>query len=100
MTSITITDFCQTQIDKLAGMSAIEMLMFVSTDSNDSNADRKLDLLTDINAELQTSYSVNHLNNWLAGRKKTPTGVLSLARQCVFQYLLGDENAAKLAGLF
>gem|GEM_PF-1537961 len=96
---IRITPFLQSEIDKMSGMSGIELLMHVSTDANDDYPSRKDEILHDINAELSTNYQRKHIDNWLAGRVETPKRVTQIARRNTLRYLLGDENAEKLSGL-
>lgn len=97
--NICITQFLQSQIDKMAGKSGIELFLHVHTDDTDTLPDRKDDLLADINSELGTNYQRKHIDNWIAGRVDTPKRAMQMARMAVLRAMIGDGNADKLRGL-
>lgn len=84
------------EIKRLSELSLLAAAVDVSTDRDDSHPDRKDDFLADVNAALNTGYKRQHIDNWLSGRKATPSSVCGFCRRCVLQYLFGDDVAEDL----
>lgn len=59
----------------------------------------KRDLLRRFNQELGTNYNVNHLNNWLAGRKAMPDRLRGKIRLRAVESLFGRSVAKGLENL-
>lgn len=87
------------ECQKMAGKSLIEMFMSISHEPDFTITENKQDALDWANNELDTNYNINHLNNWIAGRKPTPKRVQSMMRESVIDYLFGNDVAEMLSGL-
>jgi hypothetical protein len=50
----------------------------------------------DINTDLGTGYTQRDVDNWIAGRRKTPVAVLNLMRRHYLLYAFGDRDGQAL----
>ena len=70
-----------------------------SLEDTPTDVSRKNVLLAEINAALQTNYSEQHLNNWLANRKPTPRWVWRHLVYMLLDVEVGYENSDLSANL-
>lgn len=82
----------------MSGKSLIEMYFTIGADDF-SFPELKKQALNDFNAALGTNYKIQHIDNWVAGRKPTPKRVQAEMRRAVLLYVLGEQIAGDLGGL-
>lgn len=65
-----------------------------SLEDTPTDVSRKNALLAEINTALETNYSEQHLNNWLASRKPTPQRVWRYLAYALIDSEVGYEQPA------
>jgi hypothetical protein len=85
---------------RLSGKSLIEAYMLISFDDKLTITSNKQSALDALNSETGTNYKIPHFNAWIAGSKPIPHNIQSVMRKAVIRYLLGDEVAEMLKGIY